>query len=99
MPTRSWCSTAVASPSAAGMPSCSSAASPWRTLLPVFAACAAMGLQAGVALPLVPLALERQGEDKLTIGLVAAAWGIGMLATASHIPRLAARFGAVPFIL
>jgi MFS family permease len=73
--------------------------SPWRSLLPVFAACGAIGLQAGVALPLVPLALERQGADKLTIGIVAAAWAIGMLATASHIPRLAARFGAVPFIL
>ena len=76
-----------------------SAASPWRPLLPVFAACGAIGLQAGVALPLVPLALERQGADKLTIGVVAAAWAIGMLATASHIPRLAARFGAVPFII
>jgi MFS family permease len=76
-----------------------SAASPWRPLLPVFAACAAIGLQAGVALPLVPLALERQGADNFTIGVVAAAWGIGMLATASHIPRLAARFGAVPFII
>ena len=75
------------------------AASPWRTLLPVFAACAAIGLQVGVALPLVPLALERQGHDNLTIGVVAAAWGIGMLATATHIPRLAARFGAVPFIV
>src|SRR6267154_3546924 len=75
------------------------ASSPWRSLLPVFAACAAIGLQAGVAMPLVPLALERQGVDKFTIGIVAAGWGLGMLATASHIPRLAARFGAVPFIL
>jgi MFS family permease len=65
----------------------------------VFAACGAIGLQAGVAIPLVPLALERQGVDKLTIGIVSAAWGVGMLATASHIPRLAARFGAVPLIL
>ena len=80
-------------------PSSTSAANPWRSLLPVFAACAAIGLQAGVAMPLVPLALERQGADKLTIGIVAAGWGLGMLATASHIPRLAARFGAVPFIL
>jgi MFS family permease len=75
------------------------AASPWRTLLPVFAACAAIGLQAGTAIPLVPLALERQGHDNLTIGIVGAAWGVGMLATASHIPRLAARWGAVPFII
>ena len=50
-------------------------------------------------MPLVPLALERQGHDKLTIGIVSAAWGVGMLATASHIPRLAARWGAVPFIV
>jgi MFS family permease len=50
-------------------------------------------------MPLVPLALERMGHDKLTIGIVAAAWGVGMLATASHIPRLAARWGAVPFIV
>jgi len=71
----------------------------WRSLLPVFAACGAIGLQAGVALPLVPLALERAGHDRLTIGIVAAAWGVGMLATASHIPRLAARWGAVPFII
>lgn len=75
------------------------AAGPWRSLLPVFAACAAIGLQAGVALPLVPLALERRGVDKLTIGIVAAAWAIGMLLTAPYIPRLAARLGAVPFIL
>jgi MFS family permease len=71
----------------------------WRSLLPVFAACAAIGLQSGVALPLVPLALERQGADRLTIGIVSAGWAIGMLATASHIPRLAAWLGAVPFIL
>jgi MFS family permease len=71
----------------------------WRSLLPVFAACAAIGLQSGVALPLVPLALERQGADKLTIGIVSAGWAIGMLVTASHIPRLAAWLGAVPFIL
>jgi MFS family permease len=75
------------------------AVSPWRSLLPVFAACGAIGLQAGVAMPLVPLALERQGADRLTIGIVAAAWGIGMLVTAVHIPRLAARLGAVPFIV
>ena len=37
------------------------AAGPWRSLLPVFAACAAIGLQAGTAMPLVPLALERHG--------------------------------------
>ena len=71
----------------------------WRALLPVFAACGAIGLQAGVALPLVPLALERRGVDNFTIGIVAAAWAVGMLLTAPYIPRLAARLGAVPFIV
>ncbi len=80
-------------------PSSTVAANPWRALLPVFAACAAIGLQAGVALPLVPLALERQGADKLTIGIVAAAWGLGMLAFGTRIPQMAARFGAVPLIV
>ena len=75
------------------------ATGPWRSLVPVFAACAAIGLQSGAAMPLVPLALERQGESKLTIGIVAAAWAIGMLTTGPYIPRLAARFGAVPLIL
>jgi MFS family permease len=70
----------------------------WRSLLPILAACAAIGLQAGVALPLVPLALERQGVDRLTIGIISAAWGVGMLATATRIPHLAARLGAVPLI-
>ncbi|MCF8532114.1 MAG: MFS transporter [Reyranella sp.] len=77
----------------------STTTNPWRTLLPVFLACAAIGLQAGVALPLVPLALERQGADKITIGVVSAAWGIGMLAFGARIPQLAARFGAVPLIV
>lgn len=77
----------------------SAAENPWRALLPVFLACAAIGLQAGVALPLVPLALERQGADHLTIGVVVAAWGIGMLAFGTRIPQLAARFGAVPLIV
>ena len=75
------------------------ATGPWRSLVPVFAACAAIGLQSGAVMPLVPLALERQGEDKLTIGIVAAAWALGMLTTGPYIPRLAARFGAVPLIL
>ena len=80
-------------------PNSAVAANPWRALLPVFAACAAIGLQIGVALPLVPLALERQGSDHLTIGIVSAAWGVGMLAFGTRIPQLAARFGAAPCII
>jgi MFS family permease len=70
-----------------------------RTLLPVFAACAAIGLQAGVGMPLVPLALEQQGHDRFTIGIVSAAWAIGMLSFGTRIPQLAARLGAVPAIV
>ena len=55
-----------------------------------------MGLQAGAALPLVPLTLEREGVDKLTIGIVTATWAIGMLTFGTRIPRLASRFGTVP---
>ena len=77
----------------------SAAENPWRALLPVFLACAAIGLQSGVAIPLVPLALERRGEDHFTIGVISAAWGIGMLAFGTRIPHLAAKFGAVPLIV
>jgi MFS family permease len=80
-------------------PSSPAIADPRRTLLPVFAACAAIGLQAGVGIPLVPLALEQQGHDKLTIGVVSAAWAVGMLAFGTRIPALAARFGTVPAIV
>ena len=80
-------------------PSSPAIAEPRRTLLPVFAACAAIGLQAGVGMPLVPLALEQQGYDKLTIGIVSAVWGIGMLSFGTRIPALAARFGTVPAIV
>ena len=75
------------------------AGNPWRRLIPVFIACAVIGLQGGVAIPLVPLALEQQGTDKFTIGVVTAAWPIGMLVFGSRIPHLAARLGAVPLIV
>ena len=79
--------------------SAASSAGTWRTLVPVFAACAAIGLQAGVAMPLVPLALEREGADKFTIGVVSAAWAVGMLAFGTRIPALAARLGAARAII
>ncbi len=79
-------------------PNSTAAAALWRPLLPVFLACLAFGIQAGASMPLVPLALERQGIDNLSIGIVGAAWGLGMIATASRIPALAARLGTVPLI-
>ena len=44
------------------------AAAPSRSLLPIYLCCLAFGLQAGTGMPLVPLALERQGVDNLGIG-------------------------------
>lgn len=70
-----------------------------RPLVPILAACAAAGLLAGTSWPLVPLALEHQGVDKAAIGVIAAAWGVGMLLTAPRIPHLAARFGTVPLMV
>ena len=80
-------------------PSSPAVAQQRHTLIPVFAACAAIGLQAGVNIPIVPLALEQQGHDKLTIGVVSAMWAVGMLSFGTRIPKLAARFGAVPAIV
>ncbi len=74
------------------------AASPWRALLPIYLACLAFGIQVGTSMPLVPLALERQGVDKFMIGIVGAAWGVGMIATTPFVPALVARLGAVPLI-
>ena len=73
-------------------------ATPWRALLPVYVACLAFGVQVGAAMPLVPLALERRGVDNLTIGLVSAAWGVGMISTAHRIPWAASRVGTIPLI-
>jgi MFS family permease len=70
-----------------------------RALLPIYLTCLGYGVQAGTALPLVPLALEHRGIDNLTIGLIEAVWGIGMIGTAHRIPAIAARLGPVRMVL
>ena len=42
---------------------------------------------------------KREGADRFTIGLVSAAWAVGMLAFGSRIPWLAARLGAARAIV
>jgi MFS family permease len=69
-----------------------------QPLLPIYLSCLGYGVQAGAAMPLVPLALEHRGIDTVTIGLVEAVWGIGMIATAHRIPAMAARLGAVRLV-
>jgi MFS family permease len=73
-------------------------AAPLRRLLPVYLSCFGYGVQAGAAMPLVPLALQHRGVDNVTIGLVEAVWGIGMIATAPYVPAVAARLGAVRLV-
>ncbi|MBS0549269.1 MAG: MFS transporter [Proteobacteria bacterium] len=67
-------------------------------LLPVYLSCLGYGVQAGAAMPLVPLALQQHGIDNVTIGFVEAVWGVGMIATAHRIPAVAARLGAVRLV-
>lgn len=70
-----------------------------RALFPIYLTCLGYGIQAGTAMPLIPLALEQRGVDNVTIGLVEAVWGIGMIASAHRIPTLAARLGPVRLVL
>ncbi|WP_428667757.1 MFS transporter [Reyranella sp.] len=71
----------------------------WRPLLPIYLTCLGYGVLAGTGMPLIPLALEHRGVDTITIGLIEAVWGIGMIATAHRIPAIAARLGAVRLVL
>lgn len=75
------------------------AAAGWRPLLPIYLTCLGYGVLAGTGMPLIPLALEHRGVDTITIGLIEAVWGIGMIATAHRIPAVAARLGPVRLVL
>lgn len=52
----------------------------------------------GTSIPIVPLALEARGVDRLTIGLSGALWSVGLLVFGAYIPRWAERVGAVRLI-
>ncbi|MGE0420650.1 MAG: MFS transporter [Reyranellaceae bacterium] len=67
-------------------------------LWPVYVAIFGAGVMMGTSIPIVPLALEARGVDRLTIGLSGALWSVGLLAFGAHIPRWAERVGAVPLI-
>ena len=55
-----------------------------------------LGLTIGLALPLVSVALERQGVGETLIGVSAAAQFLGIMAGAPLAPRLIPRFGLLP---
>lgn len=67
-------------------------------LWPVYVAIFGAGVMMGTAIPIVPLALEARGVDRLTIGLSGALWSVGLLVFGAYIPRWAERVGAVPLI-
>jgi MFS family permease len=79
-----------------------SAAPPSKTgasaLWPVYVAIFGAGVMMGTSIPIVPLALEARGIDRLTIGLSGALWSVGLLVFGAYIPRWAERLGAVPLI-
>lgn len=80
---------------AAASPSSQAGAS---ALWPVYAAIFGAGVMMGTSIPIVPLALEARGVDRLTIGLSGALWSVGLLAFGAYIPRWAERVGAVRLI-
>jgi len=67
-------------------------------LWPVYVAIFGAGVMMGTSIPIVPLALEARGVDRLTIGLSGALWSIGLLVFGPYIPRWAERVGAVTLI-
>lgn len=78
----------AASPSQAGV----------SALWPVYVAIFGAGVMMGTSIPIVPLALEARGVDRLTIGLSGALWSVGLLVFGAYIPRWAERVGAVRLI-
>jgi MFS family permease len=67
-------------------------------LWPVYVAIFGAGVMMGTSIPIVPLALEARGVDRLTIGLSGALWSVGLLVFGAYIPRWAERVGAIPLI-
>ena len=53
----------------------------------------------GLTLPLLPLAIERDGHSAFFNGLNGTAGGLALLLTAPFVPALAARFGAINLLL
>jgi MFS family permease len=80
--------------SAASSPGNAGASALWPVYVAIFSA----GVMMGTSIPIVPLALEERGVDKLTIGLSNALWSVGLLVFGAWIPRWAERVGAVRLI-
>ncbi|MBV9835120.1 MAG: MFS transporter [Alphaproteobacteria bacterium] len=80
--------TAASSPGKAGA----------SALWPVYVAIFGAGVMMGTSIPIVPLALEARGVDRLTNGLSGAMWSVGLLVFGAYIPRWAERLGAVKLI-
>lgn len=79
---------------AASSPGKSGASALWPVYVAIFGA----GVMMGTSIPIVPLALEARGVDRLTIGLSGALWSVGLLVFGAYIPRWAERVGAITLI-
>ena len=69
------------------------------SLAAVLATAFGVGLTLGMTTPLVSLRLEAMGHSELTIGLVAAAYSMALLAAGPMVPGLIRRFGPIRVIL
>ena len=69
------------------------------SLAAVLATAFGVGLTLGMTTPLVSLRLEAMGHSELTIGLVAAAYSLALLAVGPMVPGLIRRFGPITVIL
>src|SRR5215470_10878875 len=71
----------------------------WLSLGAVYACIFATGVGMGLSLPLLSLILERHGVSGTVNGLNAAFGAVALLIFTPFTPMLAARFGAVPFLI
>ncbi len=65
----------------------------WRLLAAVIACISVVGFSIGLSIPLVSLALERDGVDSALIGVMAAMPAVGILLCSPLVPRIVARLG------
>lgn len=69
-----------------------------RSLAAAISCCAVFGITVAVMSPLISLILEGRGVDRTTIGALASAPALALIATNPFLPRVVARFGLRTFL-
>ena len=69
-----------------------------RSLTAAISCCAVFGITVAVMAPLISLNLEGRGVDRTTIGAMASAPAVALIATNPFLPALVRRFGLRPFL-